>query len=387
MPPRSSPPPKSSAPVIAPSLGAIARLFLRLGTTAFGGPAAHIAMMQDAVVRRLGWLEPEAFVDLVGASALIPGPNSTELAMHIGRRLAGWRGLVVAGVCFIAPAAGLVLALAAAYVRYGQLPRVGSALAGAEPVVVAVVAQALWRLAPSALATRRGVVIGAIAFVLLAGLPRAGIPVTAVMQIAVLAAAGLAGAAPHLRGRTSAVVFLVSIAGMGTVGLVPLFIFFLGIGATIYGSGYVLLGFLHGGLVVHHGWVTDRQLLDAVAIGQVTPGPVFTAATFVGYLVRGVGGGVVATIGIFLPAFVYVAASAPLVGRLRASARMSGFLDGVNAASLALLAATLVEIAQTALIDPLTIAIAAVSLVVVLRTRWNPAWLFVCGACIGAVTR
>jgi chromate transporter len=350
--------------------------------TAFGGPAAHIAMMQDAVVRRLRWLEPEVFLDLVGASALIPGPNSTELAMHIGRRLAGWRGLLVAGVSFIAPAACLVLACAAAYTRYGQLPGVVSALAGAEPVVVAVVAQALWRLAPEALATRRAIGIGVTAFVLLAGLPLIGIAVSAITQIAVLGAAGLAGSAPQRRGRVSPIMIGFGVAGAGTaVGLVPLFIFFLGVGAVIYGSGYVLLGFLHGGLVVQHGWVTDRQLLDAVAIGQVTPGPVFTAATFVGYLVRGVSGAAVATVGIFLPAFVYVAASAPLLPRLRGS----GFLDGVNAASLALLAATLVQIGRTALVDPFAIAVAAISLVVVLRTTWNPAWLFIAGALAGVL--
>jgi chromate transporter len=365
--------------------------------TAFGGPAAHIAMMQDTVVRRLAWLEPEAFLDLVGASAMIPGPNSTELAMHIGRRLAGWRGLIVAGVCFIAPSAVLVLACAAAYARYGQLPRVGAALAGVEPVVVAVVAQALWRLAPSALAPRRAAPIAAVAFSLFVVAPLAGIPVTAVMQIAVLAAAGVAGAVPRGTPRAAAMVGLGGTTGIATgigvaagaaaVGLVPLFLFFLGVGAVIYGSGYVLLAFLHGGLVVHHAWITDRQLLDAVAIGQITPGPVFTAATFVGYLVRGVPGAAVATVGIFFPAFVYVAASAPLLTRLRRSPRMAGFLDGVNAASLALLAATVVQIARTALVDPFTMAIAALSLVLVLRTTWNPVWFFIGGAVAGAVMR
>ena len=389
------------APERAPrrtSLGELARLFLTLGATAFGGPAAHVAMMEDEVVRRRRWLTREQFLDYLGATNLIPGPNSTELAIHIGHARAGWPGLLVAGACFILPAALIVGAVAWAYVRYGALPEAAGLLYGVKPVVIAVVLQALWGLGRSAVksATLAALGVGAAAA---AGL--------GAHELAVLGAAGAASAllhrarAPRTGGapgsgltawwlaappaaQTAATASAAVATGAAApFGLWALFGAFAKIGAVLFGSGYVLLAFLRADLVERLGWLTERQLLDAVAVGQVTPGPVFTTATFVGYVLGGPAGAAAATAGIFLPAFVFVALSGPLVPRLRRSPTAGAVLDGVNVASLALMAVVAAQLARAALVDPLTVVLAAVSALLLVRWRVNSAWLVLGGAAAG----
>jgi chromate transporter len=380
-------------------LGELASLFLRLGTTAFGGPAVHIAMMEDEVVRRRRWLSRDAFLDLVGATNLIPGPNSTELAIHIGRARAGWPGLLVAGAAFILPAALIVVTLAWAYVRYGALPQASGMLYGIKPVIIAVVVQALWGLGRSAVKSRL------LALVALASLTAAA---AGAHELLVLAVAGaLCGllAAVSVRPASGAVASGVLLAAPGSApslaspallsaaataapasfGLWPLFGVFLKIGAVLFGSGYVLLAFLRADLVGRLGWLTERQLLDAVAVGQVTPGPVFTTATFIGYLLGGPAGAVAATAGIFLPAFVFVALSGPLIPRLRRSRAASGVLDGVNVASLALMAVVAWQLSHAAVLDLPTALLAVGSAVLLLVFRVNSMWLVLGGAVIGVV--
>jgi len=389
------------------SLVDLAGLFLKLGTIAFGGPAAHIAMMEDEVVRRRHWLTREEFLDYLGATNLIPGPNSTELALHIGHARAGWPGLLVAGACFILPAALIVGVIAWAYVRFSRVPAIGGVLYGIKPVVIAVVAQALWGLGRTALKTRTLVVLG-VAAVLAAAL--------GVHELLILFGAGLIMAvlrrvmapAPQspallLSGVTHDLTQSVasstrvaarsvtvaaggaSIAAAAPFGLWPLFWTFAKIGAVLFGSGYVLLAFLRADLVERLGWLTERQLLDAVAVGQVTPGPLFTTATFIGYLLGGTPGAIVATVGIFLPAFIFVALSGPLVPRLRRSLTAGAVLDGVNVASLALMAVVTWQLGRAALVDPLAIALTAVSAILLLRVGVNSAWLVLGGALVGVI--
>ncbi len=371
------------------TLGDLVRLFLRLGATAFGGPAVHIAMMREEVVRRRRWLSEQQFLDLLGVANLIPGPSSTELAIYIGYRQAGRRGLVAAGVAFILPAMVIVLACAWAYVRYGSLPAVGRLFYGVTPVLIAIITQALWGLGRAAI---KDALTAAAALIAL-GLALAGSNV-----IALLVAAGVA--VMLTRVLTSGMVFrrttLAVVPPLAThpaaaaavlsatpFGLLTLFGTFFKIGAIVFGSGYVLLAFLRQDLVVHLRWLTDRQLLDAIAVGQITPGPVFTTATFIGYLVGGVPGALAATIGIFLPSFLLVAATSPFVARIRGSAWTAAFLDGVNAVSVALMASVTWYLGRAALIDALTAAIAVIALIVLARTRLNPVPLIVAGAAIG----
>jgi chromate transporter len=365
------------------------RVFLRLGATAFGGPAAHLAMMEDEVVTRRGWLSREEFLDLLGATNLIPGPNSTEMAIHIGHRRAGWTGLLVAGFAFIVPAMVIVWALAWAYVRFGRWPGASGILYGVKPVVVAVVVQALVRLGSAALKSRGLAVLAAAAVAARA---------MAVDELVVLFGAGLVAAvAAHGWGRSRDTALglvasarplaLAGVAVVPTFQLSTLFFAFLKIGAVLFGSGYVLVAFLRSELVVRLGWLTDAQLLDAVAVGQVTPGPVFTTATFVGYVLGGHAGAAVATAGVFLPAFVFVALSAPLVPRLRRSPWAGGFLDGVNVASLALMAVVTAQIGRSAVPDVFAAALAATSAVLLLGYRVNSSWLVVGGAALGVLVR
>jgi chromate transporter len=344
-------------------LGELAWLFLRLGSTAFGGPAAHIAMMEDEVVGRRKWLTHEELLDLIAACNLIPGPNSTELAIHIGHRKAGWKGLVVAGACFILPAALIVAAIAWAYVRWGALPEVGAVLYGVKPVIIAIVVAALWRLGKTAIKTWA---LGAIAALAV------GATLLGVNELLVLVGAGALAAARIAGSRTAVVVPLVKLFGV-----------FAKIGAVLFGSGYVLLAFLRSDLVDRLHWLTESQLLDAVAVGQITPGPVFTTATFIGYVLAGGVGAVVATVGIFVPAFVFVAVSGPLVPRLRRSRVAGAFLDGVVVASLALMAIVSVQLGHAALVDPWTIGIAAVSAIALIRFRVSSVWLVLGGAVVG----
>jgi len=364
----------------------LAVLFLKIGFTAFGGPAGHIAMMEDEVVRRRGWLTRDEFLDLVGATNLIPGPNSTEMAIHIGRRVAGSIGLVIAGTCFIVPATLLTLVAAWAYVEYGALPRVQGALYGIKPVIIAVIALALWRLGRAAL-RMPGLIVVALAC--------AAADIFGLSQVAIIFIAGfavLAARAAKSRGRGAIVPMLavgpvVTGAAIGSAAvpfsLPTLFLFFAKVGAVLFGSGYVLLAFLQTDLVERYRWLNQTQLLDAIAVGQITPGPVFTTATFVGYLLGATPGALVATAGIFVPAFVFVAASAPLVPRLRQSALAAAFLDGVNAASLALMAVVTVDLARASLVDMPAIALALLGGVLLIRYHVNSAWLVLGGAIIG----
>lgn len=362
-------------------------LFLRLGTTAFGGPAAHIAMMEDEVVRRRKWMTRDEFLDLLGAANLIPGPNSTELAIHIGHRQAGWPGLVVAGTSFILPAMLIVMAFAWAYVRYGSLPQVAGILYGVKPVIIAIVLHALWALGRTAIKSKFLAVVGVVAVIL---------TVLRIHELLVLFGAGLAAVAARtivrqiksglkslMAAPALAMLFQTAGGGAASFGLLPLFLFFLKVGAILYGSGYVLLAFIRADLVERWHWLTEAQLLDAIAVGQVTPGPVFTTATFIGYVLGGTRGALVATLGIFLPAFFFVAVSGPLVPRIRRSALAGAFLDGVNVAALALMFVVTYQLGRAALVDLATVGLALISTVILFRIRINSAWLILAGAIVG----
>jgi chromate transporter len=376
-----SPAPTQSS---AGTVSEVARLFFRLGVTAFGGPAAHIAMLHDEAVKRRRWLTEQHFLDLLGATNLIPGPNSTEMCIHTGYVRAGLPGLVAAGVSFITPAFFLVLALAWAYVEYGTTPAATWLLYGVQPVVIAVVLQALWGLGKKALKGPLTAVIGLLVLglyflngnvivLMLAG----GLVVMLISNLRRLRDGKAAGLLP-LAGLT-----VPALASAVPFSLGQLFWVFLKVGATLYGSGYVLLAYLQADLVQQLGWLTEQQLIDAIAIGQVTPGPVFTTATFVGYVLGGVPGAVVATLGIFLPSFVFVAISNPIIPRIRNSPWASSLLDGVNAAALGLMTAVTLQLGRAALIDPYTIALALLSAVLLIRFRVNSTWLIAGGAAAG----
>jgi chromate transporter len=375
----------------------IALSFLKLGIFAFGGPAAHIAMMEEEFVRRHRWLSREKFLDLLGAASLIPGPSSTELAIYIGFLHAGWLGLVLAGMCFIMPAAIIVTTLAWLYVQFGSFPQTISILYGIKPVVVAVILQALWGLGRSALKTRFLAVICLVSF----AVSFLGInPLT--ILIGAGSVVGICNWFGRLRdGKRSSIsslaillmvlplAFLVQTVAAWTsrihfsLNLTSLFLVFLKIGSVVFGSGYVLLAFLRSDLVVNLHWLSDSQLLDAVIVGQVTPGPVFTTATFIGYLLFGLPGAFVATVGIFLPAFLLVAISGPLVSRIRQSLVAASFLDGVIVGSLALMAYVTYELGRSTLVDLITVTWAIVCSLLLIRFRVNSAWLVLTGAAIG----
>ena len=371
----------------------LALLFLRLGVTGFGGPAAHIALMQDEVVRRRGWLTQQEFLDLVGATNLIPGPNSTELAIHIGHRRAGWPGLLVAGLGFICPAMIIVMAVAAAYLRLGRLPSITSALYGIKPVMVAIVAYAVFGLARTAIKHAWHAVVAALALtaaflavdqLLILGL---GALLVAGPRLARGRHAGTGGTAVGLAPLVPGLALTSSVVAAATPTSMAVFLVFLKIGSVLFGSGYVLLAFLRSEFVLDRQWLTEAQLLDAIAVGQVTPGPVFTTATFIGYLLQGAAGGLAATAGIFLPAFVFVALSGPLVPRLRRSPLAGALLDGVNIASLALMAAVSWQLGRAALVDGVAVLLAGASALLLLWRRLNPAWLLLAGALIGVAVR
>jgi chromate transporter len=364
-------------------------LALKLGFIAFGGPAAHIAMLRDEVVTRRKWLSDEHFLDLLGATNLIPGPNSTEMVIHVGHVRAGWQGLIAAGAAFILPAASIVLALAWAYVAYGATPTAEWLLYGIKPVIIAIVLQALWGLSKTAI---KGPFLAAV------GLAALALYLLGFNELALLLGGGLLvmlvknGLRLWRSGAPAAVIL--PIAGLfpawiaqppasAPVSLSQLFLIFLKIGAVLYGSGYVLLAFLRNDFVVRLGWLTDQQLLDAVAIGQFTPGPVFTTATFIGYVIGSWPGAVLATIGIFLPSFLFVAAVNPLVPRLRRSPWMGALLDGVNVAALGLMAAVTWELARAAVVDGLTALLAIVAAALLFRFKLNSAWLVLGGGLIG----
>jgi chromate transporter len=362
----------------------LARLFTKLGFIAFGGPAAHIAMMRYEVVERRGWLSEQEFLDLNGATNLIPGPNSTELAIHIGRVRAGWRGFLVAGACFIIPATLIVLAFAVLYERYGSTPSGQNLLYGITPVVIAIVAQALWGLLKTAIKGPLTAAVGAVALVLYLLLNVPEVPLLFGSALLVFLADNTRrrwGAASSFAPLGILAIQLPAVSGSASI-----FLSFLKIGSVLFGSGYVLLAFLRSEFV-GPGMLTEQQLVDAVAVGQVTPGPVFTTATFIGYLLEGVPGALAATVGIFLPAFVFVAITGPFIPRLRRSQVLSGLLDGANVASLALMAGVTWQLGRATVVDPFAAAIAAVALVLLVRFKVNMAWLVVGGGVVGLAVR
>jgi chromate transporter len=377
----------------------VARVFLRLGTTAFGGPAAHVAMMEDEFVRRRRWLSHAEFLDMLGAVNLIPGPNSTQMAIYVGYRRAGWKGLVLAGTCFILPAMAIVTALAWAYVRFQQLPQVTGPLYGVKPVVIAIILQALWGLGRRAIATWRS---AAVALAAMAAAVRGLDPLSLVLSAGLVVA--LAHGIAVARGRSWRLLLALTLAVGGILALIhlapavqaagpgqeprpcglgPLFVYFLKIGSVLYGSGYVLIAFLEGDLVHRWGWLTPQQLLDATAVGQVTPGPLFTTATFIGFLKCGLPGAVLATVGIFLPSFILIAAGGAVFPRLRRSATAGAFLDGVNLAALALMAVVSLRLGQEAIRDPATMLIAVLSGILLICFRVGSLWLVLGGALVG----
>ncbi len=371
----------------AGSLRELASLFTRLGFTAFGGPAAHIAMLHDEVVSRRRWMTEQHFLDLIGATNLIPGPNSTEMVMHVGKERAGWKGLIVAGTCFIIPAAVVVAILAWTYVIYGATPQGESLLYAVKPVVIVIVLQALiklgrkavksWLLAVIAVAVFGLYLFGINELVLLFG--------TAILMLLIT----------FLRRRflTNLIVSpllplpatLQKINESAPVDLGQLFLLFLKVGSVLYGSGYVLLAFLRNDLVLRLGWMTDQQLIDAIAIGQLTPGPILTTATFVGFFLAGIPGAILATVGIFLPSFIFVTILNPLVPRLRASQWTAALLDGVNVAALGLMAGVTLIISRAAIIDVPTVAVTLVAAVLLFRIRVSTIWLVIAAGLLGLV--
>ena len=372
-------------------LGEVARLFTKLGVIGFGGPAAHIALMREEVVRRRRWVSEAEFLDLLGATNLIPGPNSTEMAIHLGYVRARWPGLIVAGAFFVLPAAIVTLVFAWFYVRYGSMPQATWVLYGLKPAIVAVVVQALWGLVRTAV---KGPLLAGVGVAVVA-LYELGVNEIALLfgggAVALLVglvrtrrAAGAAGVLA-LAGATPALAQAVTVAV--PFAATTLFLTFLKIGSVLYGSGYVLLAFLRQDFVNRLGWLTDATLLDAIAIGQFTPGPVLTTATFVGYVIAGGWGALLATLGIFLPSFVFVALSNPVIPRLRRSRWTAPLLDGVNVAALGLMAAVTWDLGRSALVDGFTAALALVAAVLLIRLRVNSAWVLLGAGLVGVAYR
>ncbi|MFN8377913.1 MAG: chromate efflux transporter [Anaerolineae bacterium] len=390
----------SDSPTPIVSYRTLALFFLRFSLQAFGGPVAHISMAEDELVTRRKWLTREHYLDLVAATNLIPGPNSTEVMIHVGFILRGIPGAVLAGACFITPAALLSLALALIYITYGTLPQIEAALWGIQPVIVAIILVAAYRLARSALRTGPMWVLGAVSLLL--------IVVTPVPELFILLGAGVAYAL-FVRLRTAptalfliggALPALVHAVDTTSAAVTPtmggLFAFFFGVGATLFGSGYLLVTYLENGLVRQLGWLTQDQLLAAITIGQFTPGPVLTTATVTGTMILGIPGAIVATIAIFLPAFVLVIVTAPLIPRMRRNRTMGAFLDGINAAVIAAILVTVVRLAGTAfapltptaplMIGPfsgIALLLGLLSLVALIRYRLNATFLLLLGAGVG----
>jgi chromate transporter len=367
-------------------LAEIAWAFLRLGFVAFGGAVAHISLMEDEFVRRREWLSREEFVDRVGAVNLLPGPSSTEMAIYLGQLRGGFPGLLIAGAAFILPAALMMLALAWVYVRYGALTQIAGLLWGVKPVVVVLVAQAVWSLARTTLKSRGLMVIAAIVL---------GLAAMHVSTLALLIGTGVAWIVANRFGQNRAAAVAMSAAGgvatsaatTATVTTAGVFVYFLKIGGLLFGSGYVLLAVLREDLVTRMHWLNETQLLDAIAVSQATPGPFFTVATFLGYVLSGWRGAGLATVGMFVPAFAYVAVTASILPRLRKSPTASAFLDGVNAAAVALMAFVGFQFAREAIVTPLAVAIAAISAVLMFRYRVNSAWVILGGAACGLAAK
>lgn len=381
------------------NLREVALLSFKLGLTAFGGPAAHIAMLRQEVVERRKWMSDQHFLDMIGLTNLVPGPNSTEMVIHSGFMRAGWRGLIVSGVGFIFPAFTLVLLLSVLYVEYGTTTTGEWLLYGIKPVIIAIVAQALFGLARTATT----VPDRATSLIMLSiGVVTAALYFLSVNELILLFGGALGGAALILGWKARARGGALALAPIALLKLplllqgvavgapvdyssTRLFLTFLKIGAVLYGSGYVLLAFLEGDFIDRYGWLTREQLIDGVAIGQFTPGPVFTTATFVGYVTGGFSGAVLATLGIFIPSFIFVALMRPVLSRARGQAWTAALLDGVNAAALGLMAAVTVQLGRSALVDVVTVLLAVAGLLVLLRFRLNSAWLVIAGAVVGLV--
>jgi chromate transporter len=381
-------------------LTTLLKLFLKLGIISFGGPVAHIAMMEEEIVKRRKWLTQEHFLDLVGATNLIPGPNSTEMAIHIGYLYAGWAGLLLAGISFILPAVLITMGLAALYVTYGNLPLVLPFLYGIKPAVLAVVVDALWRLSKKAMKSQKLWLIGlAVAMSVL---------FFHINEVLAIVLGGLLGmlwlrSADPPKTNTSAHLLIggytlgsackaVATTVVTKISLWQLGWIFFKIGCVLFGGGYVLMAFLQGELVDGLGWLTQQQLLDAIAIGQFTPGPILSTATFVGYILAGVPGAIVATVSVFLPSFVFVALLNPLMGWLRSSKLTSAFLDAVNASAIALMGVMVIQFAQSVLLkptapwlDPVACGIALVSGFLAIRYKVHSAGLVIGGGLVGGL--
>lgn len=381
----------------------LAQLFLKLGLISFGGPTAHVAMMEDEVVSRREWLSKAQFLDLLGATNLIPGPNSTEMAIHIGYVYAGWLGLIVAGVSFILPAVLIAIGLGWGYVSFGTMPQVAGLLDGIKPAVLGIVAAALWRLGHKAVKTSKLLTIG----MFVAGL----VWFVQVPEIIALLIGGITGMiwlqiptsgshsdrSTHLlvAGVTTGIALKASATTIALakdipVSLVQLGYSFLKIGSTLFGGGYVLISLVQSEFVDKYGWLTQSQLLDAISIGQFTPGPILSTATFIGYVIAGIPGSIVATVAIFLPSFFLVAATNPLIPHLRKSVWVAAFLDAVNVSAVALMVVVTIQLALSTIglppqVDWIAGSIAIGSTILGLRFQVSSAWLVLCGAIIGQI--
>jgi chromate transporter len=360
-------------------------LFLKLGFTAFGGPAAHLAIMHDEVVKRRKWINDEQFLDLVGATNLIPGPNSTEMIIHLSFLRAGWPGFFLGGLSFILPAVLMVMGLAWSYQQYGSAPQLTWVLYAVKPVVIAIIIKALWFLGKQAIKNP------------LTGLAAASVLVLNLLgidSVILLFAAGLLVmliknfknlkvTPPDLKGFLPVTLTSIPLVVSQAIILPTLFLTFLKIGSVLYGGGYVLLAFLRSDFVIRLGWLTEKQLIDAIAVGQVTPGPLFTTATFIGYILAGVPGAIISTVGIFLPSFFFVAISNPYIPKMRQSVWFSTFLNGINAASLGLMAAVTIQLTKAVFIDPTSIMLTIFSLALVVFTRINTTWVILAAVLFG----
>jgi len=379
---------KNTAPL--EHLREVALLFLKLGAFSFGGPAVYIALMHDEIVRRRRWIDDQRFLDLVGATNLIPGPNATEMAIHLGLIRAGWPGMIAGGALFILPGMAATLLVAWAYVTYGSIPEVGWVLYGVKPVVIAIVIQALWNLGRRGIKGPTTAVVG-IGIVILYLLGFNEIVLLFAGAAVVLLVYSGRRFLKHGLAAVAAVPALLQMPATALyTGVVPfsqtaLFLSFLKIGSVLFGSGYVLLAFLRSEFVVNLGWLTNQQVLDAIVAGQITPGPVFSSATFIGYLVGGWPSALLATLGIFLPSFLLVGLLSRILPLVRKSPWAGVFLDGVNAASLGLMAGVTIQLGRSALVDVLTIVLSLVSLFIILRFKVNSVWLILGGGLLGAV--
>lgn len=356
------------------NLKEIAKVFFKLGSIAFGGPAAHIAMMDDEIVKKRKWISSQHFLDLIGATNLIPGPNSTEMTMHCGHERGGKLGMFVAGISFVFPAVVITMVFAWLYEKYGQLPEVEPFIYGIKPAVIAIILSAVHRLGKKALKSVELGILGLLT--LIAAL-------LGVNEILAMFGCGLLGLLlyfiknPPNKTLSFAPLLLIKVSHL------KIFLTFLKVGAILYGSGYVLFAFLDVELVAT-GLMTRQELIDAIAVGQFTPGPVLSTSTFIGWQLGGFWGAIAATIGIFLPSFIFVMLLNPIVPKLRKSKVISAFLDAVNIAAVAVILAVVFEMAKDTLTDWRTIVIAVLSLVIVFAfKKMNSAFIVLGGAVLG----